>query len=272
MFGYVLLNIKGCSEEEKKRYNNYYCGLCKALGRDYGKPATRTLSYDMTFLYLLLSDLYNVEEKKSREHCSIHPIGKKEFIDTRMSSYASAMQILLSYYSALDQVRDDKSFRAKNFVATFKDKVEEIEKTYPRQAKATRENLAELARLEKDAVTDAELPASCFAAMLGEIFAVKEDAWADRLRLLGRALGRFIYFLDAWDDLEKDKKSGSYNPFRGRENDESLKEEVRGELMLSASSASEILEQLPLDDNLSLLRNIIYSGIWTKFEGKNSKK
>lgn len=35
---------------------------------------------------------------------------------------------------------------------------------------------------------------------------MKDDEWSDELRVLGNNLGRFIYLLDAYDDLEKMRK------------------------------------------------------------------
>ena len=45
-----------------------------------------------------------------------------------------------------------------------------------------------------------------------ELFVLKQDRWEPYLRKFGFFLGKFIYIMDAYDDLEKDLKNGSYNP------------------------------------------------------------
>ena len=52
----------------------------------------------------------------------------------------------------------------------------------------------------------------CFGRIMEEILAWKPDVWENTLRRMGFYLGKFIYLLDAYDDVEKDVKSGNYNP------------------------------------------------------------
>lgn len=271
MFGYVLLNAKSADDEDKKRYALYYCGLCKALEARGGRTATKALSYDMTFLYLLLADLYNQEGEIRKEHCQIHPVSKREYIHTPIASYCADMQILLSYCSAMDKVRDEGSQKAQKFIASMKDIFTRIEREYPRQSAALKENLGLLDEDEKRNERDTDLVSRHFSMLLGEIFCPYDDIWAKDLRNVGQGLGKFIYLLDAWDDKEKDEKRMAYNPFSGMKKDEALRERVREDLTLAAASAAQALERLPLDDNLPLLRNVIYSGIWTKFEGTKTE-
>lgn len=271
MFGYVLLNPRSASEEEKKRYTLYYCGLCNALGSSCGKSSTRTLSYDMTFLYILLADLYNQEGTVRKAHCPVHPLTKREYMESPAAAYCADMQILLSYYSAMDKYRDEHSAKALAFMHRHEEKVREIEARYPRQREAVRTNLAKLADCEAEKSEDAVIASGCFASLLGEVFAPYEDIWYPALKIIGQGVGRFIYILDAYDDLEKDRKKGLYNPYFSREKDESLRNEVEQVLTLAASSAAEAMEKLPLNENLSIVRNVLYSGIWTKFVRKGQK-
>ena len=271
MFGYVLLNAKSASEEEKKRYTLYYCGLCKALEKNHGRASTKALSYDMTFLYMLLADLYNQEGCVERERCTIHPVGGRDFMSSPVGAYCADMQLLLAWYSARDKVRDGDDGKAAAFLSAMEAETRSTEDRYPRQARAIRLNLDLITKAELDDERDVEIPSGYFASLMGEIFAPREDQWYSRLSLIGQGLGRFVYILDAWDDLEKDRKRRHYNPYFDREKDDKLFNEVREDLTIAASSAAEELERLPLDENLSILRNIIYSGIWTKFDVRKHK-
>ena len=271
MFGYVLLNPVGASDEDKKNYKLHYCGLCKALERGHGRKATRALSYDMTFLHLLLDDLYNCPLSLQKEHCQIHPVSKQEFVTSSISAYVADMQLLLSYYSALDHVVDDDSQKAVSKAKALEDDIQVTSEAHPRQAQAILDSLAGIARCEEEGCKDPLVPAGLFGELMGAVFTPYDDIWAPVLTHLGQGLGRFVYILDAWDDLEKDKKKGAYNPFIDRQKDDVLRSEVKDLLTDAASDAAEALEKLPLDDNLSVLRNVIYSGIWARFEEKGKK-
>ena len=114
------------------------------------------------------------------------------------------------------------------------------------------------------------------------------DEWKQDLRKLGFLLGKYIYIIDAYDDVEKDIEKGSFNPFIDRFNNSKLimdaktgeeKQEfdvwVRDLLMLIATDLAGVYEKLPIIEDVAILRNIIYSGIWTKYfsicERRNKK-
>ena len=89
---------------------------------------------------------------------------------------------------------------------------------------------------------------------------------------MGFYLGKFIYLMDAYEDMEKDKKKGNYNPFllsRGMQKNEELAEQC---LTMMAAGAAEYFERLPLVENLEILRNILYAGIWGKYEKIKAKR
>ena len=67
MFGYITVNKKQLSDEQIKTYQEYYCGLCRKLKQDYGKRGQLVLTYDMTFLIVLLSGLYEPDDEKKVE-------------------------------------------------------------------------------------------------------------------------------------------------------------------------------------------------------------
>lgn len=271
MTGYVVLNPGAATDDEKRRYSRYYCGLCKAIEASHGRVATKALSYDMTFLYMLLADLYNQEGETRKDHCTIHPVTKKEYISSPIASYVADMQVLLGWYLALDKWQDDGSRKAKAFMDALEDDRAALEAKYPRQSDAIHVNLDLIRKCELAGEKDASIPAMHFSAMLAEVFTPNEDNWSFHLGQMGRHLGQFVYIMDAYDDMAKDQRKGSYNPFSSRERDDALRNEVKDMLTLAASGAAQELELLPLDENLSILRNVVYSGIWSRFEGKRNR-
>ncbi len=261
MFGYILLSKANSTEEERQIYKAYYCGLCHILKKEYGSSGQKSLSYDMVFLEMLLSDLYNSPIIEGEETCTLHPVKKHSFIITDMTEYAADMQMLLHYYSLLDNIKDED--KGSKDAEEIRDKVLVIEEKYPRQAGRVKKELNLIDKYESLGIKDVEMMSNLFGSLLGEIFVIKEnDHFADDLRLLGVALGRFIYVLDAWVDLKKDYQKGLYNPL----DKDVERDKVKEMLLENAALASQAFERLPLDEYLAIFRNIIYSGIWMKFE------
>ena len=85
MFGYVTVNQDELKIKEWKRYRAYYCGLCHALKETAGQKARLTLSYDMTFLTMLLDDLYDCEQDTGECRCIAHPIKQHTYIKSEAS-------------------------------------------------------------------------------------------------------------------------------------------------------------------------------------------
>ena len=76
MFGYVTLYRKGLADAEMDRYQAYYCGLCRTLGCRYGRTGQMALSYDMAFVAILLTALYDAPTAFSEGRCVPHPLKK----------------------------------------------------------------------------------------------------------------------------------------------------------------------------------------------------
>lgn len=260
MFGYIVLSQKA-DKKDKETYREAYCGLCHALKEKYKKDGMMALSYDMTFLSLLLSDLTDSPVTRDSESCVIHPLVKHNYFTTPLFSYTSDMQILLSYYSLLDSVNDEN--KEKKREKRFSLYLPELEEKYPRQANSVKSNLMLLGEEEKKNSKDVDKNALLFGSLLAEIFVFDEkNHFAPELSALGCALGKFIYILDAYDDRKSDKKKGLYNPL----DDNITQQEIMDKLLDAASLASTFYEKLPLDEYVSITNNIIYSGMWSKLK------
>ena len=101
--------------------------------------------------------------------------------------------------------------------------------------------------------------------------AVKKDV-EDSLRRMGFYLGKFIYILDAYDDLEKDVKNGNYNPFAEKYIMKGFDEQVRRILIMMMAQTCREFEKLPIIKYTDILRNILYSGVWCRFETVSGKR
>lgn len=273
MFGYIITNQDELKVKDVKRYHSYYCGLCRSLKEKHGLTAQATLTYDMTFLCILLSGLYDTETTCSQHRCVVHPFSKHQILQNEVTAYAADMNLLMAYYNLMDNWIDDKSLPSKVATEIYKKKCQKIASQYPRQNEAITTYMKELSACEERQESNLDAAASLTGNFLGEIFAWKKDEWYDDLWKFGFYLGKFIYLYDAYEDLEEDRKKNHYNPFLSagiQERD--LEEQCHEYLLMMAAEAARYFERLPIIENVDILRNIIYSGIWTKHEQIRTKR
>lgn len=268
MFGYINVNSQELSEENKQIYRSYYCGLCRSLRDFCGAKGQVLLNYDMTFLVVLLTGLYEPQTESAQFTCMVHPVKKRLYSTNEIQDYAAQMNVLLAYYNLVDDWKDDKSYTKKTFAAMLKGDYERVAENYPRQTKAVERYIEKLAEYEENKETNIDLVAGLTGEMLGEIFAWKEDEWYDELRTLGFYLGKFVYLMDAYEDFRQDEKKGSYNPLRFMETEDEQEFETLCRLMMTSmmSECAKSFERLPILLHADILRNILYSGVWSKYE------
>ena len=271
MFGYVTANAGELSAEEKARYGSVYCGICRRIRSQASQTARVCLSYDMVFLALLLMSLYEPEETAGRDRCLTHPVIPRPWVDSEFIRYAADMNVVLAYYNFLDDWQDDRKLSARLLSAALEGHCPGIAERYPRQCAAIRTCIADLSRLEQAGESNPDIPAACFGRLMGELLVYREDLWAEDLRRLGDALGRFIYLLDGVCDYDTDQKKGKYNPFlaMGGDKDPARWEEY---LLMTMGRCTRHFERLPLVQDKDLLNNILYSGVWVRYRRKNREE
>ncbi len=214
MFGYVRPPLD-LPEEERKRFGRAYCGLCHALGERYGTAARFILNYDFTFLAILLSE--REEGPVHHGRCAAHPVhGRDRLESTEALALAADESVILAYWQARDGVEDHDwlhglKYRGASAV---------LERAY-RKAAALRPDFDEgarlqlklLAELEREGCSSMDRAADAFAGLLQRAAqAVDEPVRRRVLEQLLYHLGRWVYLVDAADDLKKDAASGNYNP------------------------------------------------------------
>lgn len=125
----------------------------------------------------------------------------------------------------------------------------------------------ELRDLEKENSKSIDKVSNTFGKLMGEIFALREDEYEQRLRDIGFNLGKYIYILDAYEDLDEDYKKNRYNPFIDYiDNKKELNTKVDRLISMSLGIVSKNIEDLNLDMNKSIIDNIIYSGIYLRYK------
>ena len=138
MFGFVAANLEELTIEQKARYNAVYCGICRQIRERSSQGSRLGLSYDMAFLALLLSSLYEPEETGGERACGLHPIKPKAWVDNEFIRYAADMNVALSYYNALDNWKDDGKLFARVQIGIFGKHLEEVSSAIPGSARPLR--------------------------------------------------------------------------------------------------------------------------------------
>ena len=268
MFGYVVAPVGALSAEEDARYRAAYCGLCRALGKRHGALARFSLTYDMTFLTLLLQSLYEPEETSGSACCLPHPVKARSWQQSEITDYAADMTIALTWHKCRDDWQDDHDLKARAYADALKRGYETVRQRWPRQCANIERCMAEYGTLEKQQA-EGGLLCACFGRLMRELFVYREDEWAGALRQLGTELGQFICLMDALMDAEQDRKHGSYNAMTAMQ----LKpEETYQMLLVLMGRVTAIFEKLPLVQDLSLLRQILYAGVWQQYNQAQEKK
>ena len=272
MFGYININQKELSEESKKIYQAYYCGLCQKLKTNCGTKGQMLLSYDLTFLIVLLTGLYELENTETEFTCPLHPTKKRTAYINEATEYAADMNLILAYQNLLDDWKDEKSYTKKAFVKILDKDYTRIVSKYPRQVRALEEFMRKTAEAEKNKETNLDLVAGLTGEMLGEIMCWREDEWQEEMRTLGFYMGKFIYLMDAYDDVEEDIKKGNYNPFSKDYIIKGFDDRIKNMLLLMMAETCREFEKLPIIKYADILRNILYSGVWCRFESISRKR
>lgn len=272
MFGYIIVNKQEMKFREFDLYRAYYCGFCQELKKYYGKTGQMTLSYDLTFLILLLTSLYEAQTEESACKCIAHPFEKHPTRVNEFSKYAADMNLLLSYYKCEDDWLDEKKLTKKAMSSMLKGKVDKVREQYPGKAELIRQRLEQIHECEKADSENIDEVSGYFGDVMAEIFAVRQDEWEKELRRIGFFLGKFIYLMDAYEDIEKDEKDGNYNPFRKLYHEEGFEENCERILTMMMAECSKAFEKLPLLEHIEILRNILYSGVWCRYEIVKQKR
>lgn len=277
MFGYIVVNKDELKFREFDEYSAYYCGVCSALKNKYGLKGQISLNYDAAFLTLILSDLYDEKKCIKCRRCIVHPLKKRNFNTNVYSEYAADMSLYLTYYKCMDDWQDDKKYGRYIYAKSLKKHIVRIEEQYPEKCRAIKSYLTELSGQEKNGVSNIDTVSGSFGKIMEEIYAYKNDTWENTLRKIGFFMGKFIYLIDAYEDVFEDIKKNEYNVLAGVYNrisenapsiddaDKIFAEECKRLLLMMMSECTREIEKLPLVENVGIIRNIIYSGVWIKY-------
>jgi len=215
MFGYILPPPKEIAKEEYEQFRLAYCGLCHTLQRRYGFVSRFILNYDFTYLAILLSSGERCSPCQSR--CPVSPLKQQPHCPgSEALDLAADESVILTYFQLLDAIADHgfrKGIKYRILAAMLRPAYKKAEILRPRFAAITRDQLQILTRLEETRIASLDEPADTFANLLAAAADELDDPVQKRvLHQLLYHLGRWVYLIDAADDLKKDLAAGNYNP------------------------------------------------------------
>lgn len=267
MFGYVIPLRGELKVRELDAYQGIYCGLCHTLGRRYGFFPRLFLNYDFAFLAMVLAHP-GEERRLERRRCVACPLrGKKVCPPSPGLDIAADESVILTYWKLRDNVADHRFWRglpARFLSWMLRPAYRKAALRRPDFDRKTADCLEELHVLENTRSPSLDRTADTFARILSA--AAPDTGEEPQNRTLEQMLyhvGRWIYLVDAWDDLQEDRRSGSYNPLllRFPDGPENHREEVRLTLRHSlnlAVSACNLTNPGPWD---SIIMNILCLGL-----------
>lgn len=314
MLGYVKIDKGELKVREYEVYTGYYCGVCKSIGRRYGQLPRMVLSYDAAFLAILLASLSDESDTPVQEHCIAHPvIKKKTVIRNRAIDYAGDVMLILAWYKLADDAADEGKAYAKPVMLMMKRIFRRLNSLYPKLCSSVKCHLSALSALEREKCASIDMAAEAFSKIMEDIFTEGLQAvygseppqheppgdrgdpgisgmqdepcgfaspGNDTRELLARAgyhLGKWVYMIDAVDDIEENIESGAYNPllfrfkfdaanetadeFRAR-----IEPDLRFNLYHYLAMLSRCTDSLDIRKNAGIIENVIYFGLNRKTE------
>ncbi len=273
MFGYIMVNKPELKIREFDMYHEYYCGLCRRLKACHGTASQFSLSFDHVFLIMLLTGLYEPQETRGKTRCVIHPLKEQNVRYNEFTDYLADMTVVFARLKCMDDWNDEKKISRKAYGSLLKKQYEKVRDKYPEKVEIIEQGILNVEKAEQEQEKNIDVISGYFARLFSEIFAVYNDEWEYSLRRIGFYLGKYIYIMDAFDDLEKDIRENLYNPFKEKSHEENFEEYIRQILMVNAAECAREFEKLPIvSGQVSVLRNILYSGIWSKFTAVSDRR
>lgn len=283
MFGYVIPLKPELKVKEYNLFKGYYCGLCFSIKKQFGNIPRAVLNYDMTFLALLLDGLSNPPIKAEAKICMAHPSKKKAVIlDNKAVDYAANMNVSLTIFKLIDDINDDKDLKSRIFSLGLNPYKKKFKAEIKLINEVIKENLNKLSKMENEKnFTSIDEICDPFSIIVGKILElypeeIINDSKEIRYMLydFGYSLGKWIYLIDALDDLKEDMEKNKFNPINYLFNDKNLpfdeffhviKNRIEFSILNCACTCKNILEMLPLNKNKEILENIINLGMMDKY-------
>ena len=271
MFGYIKPNVPELKVKEHELYKATYCGLCKTMGKCTGCMSTLTLSYDFAFLALIRMVTDKTKGEIKMRRCVAHPFKKRPMLERNSTlEFCAKSSVILTRLKLKDNINDSKGLsklkaKTANLVSIFFKKTDKKLTPLAQKIGECIDNLTELEKNESDSI---DMTASTFGELLGAVASYEYESAEKRIMYeIGYHLGKWIYVIDAVDDMKDDLKKKSFNVLinsYGSELTDSDKDALYCAMMLELelmSKSVELLDFSSYPDIEGIIKNVIYDGM-----------
>ena len=286
MFGYIYPFKPDLKIKYYSVFKNYYCSLCHEIKKNYGNLPRVSLNFDTTFMAILLDSFSNKKFDIHKKTCLLHPVEKKLIIKNNSSiTYASHITIILTHNKIIDDINDENNLFSKVILPIFNKYIQKLPKEFNNIKDVIYENLEHLKNLEnkKEALSIDEF-SHPFSLILEKIFLFYAELnnfdknCCQYIKNMGYNLGKWIYIIDAFNDIEKDFKNKSFNPILKSykidytdntniiEFKKSIKNKFLSLLTFINNKCLENFNKLSLIKNYDLIENILQLGMPFKLD------
>ncbi len=272
MFGYVKTDKPEMKVKEYETYRGLYCSLCKAMGKHFGVLSRLTLSYDITFLVLARLSFTCTLPCFKVGRCPFNPIKKCNYCSNSQEElrYASAVAMMMFYFKVRDNISDGSAVKRLLMYLILpwaKVKYKKAKKMYGEIADIVETCMAGQSKVEKKNTTLADEASHNSAEALGRITAYNINDSEGNIYRFGYGIGKWVYLIDAFDDIEKDIKTKSYNVFvnkyklQSSELTEETRNEITGTINMTGAFFIDAYESIENKTLTPIMENIIYEGM-----------
>lgn len=272
MYGYIRFYRDELKMKDYDLFKAYYCGLCRELGKRFGPRGRMLLSYDMTFMALFLDGLQGDPIDKDRGFCPISPLRKKPMVTTTEGiKKAAQLSLLMGFHKLEDAKADKEHMFVGTAVTLYKGAYRKSKKDDPMLTESVGKQLKTFYQGEKNPNIELDFLVDPFASLVSDIMSENaSEEYKKTLAKMGYHAGRWLYFIDALDDLPNDVKKGQFNAFcatlpypknNWQEFYKAARDDINANLFVSLEELTKEFKTLPLTENRELIENIFFLGI-----------
>jgi hypothetical protein len=268
VFGYLQIQKSELLVRESEAYKAVYCGLCRQMGKDYSVFTRFMLSYDCTFYAMLLMSLNRSCKGFKDGRCTCNPLKKCKFATDSGDAYrkAAAFSMISVYYKIIDDIQDSGFFKkllCRIIKPFFSHQRKKAADKYPDMDKAVSDMMKMQYDAEHSEKPSVDMSAHPTALMLAAVLSAEahDEIQKRVLYEFGYHIGRWIYLVDAADDIEKDIKSNGFNPFVNKKTGEVKSSDfIKAVLNQSLARAYDAYNLLNFTDFKGILDNMMLLG------------
>ena len=213
MFGYLQVDKKSLEDGQRGLYQSFMCGLCFSTKKHFTNKARITISYDVNFFNVLFHSFLQQDATIVKRNCMFSPIKKRTVMqETDLTDSLSVANVLLVYLNLYDDVVDGGGWKKKFALKAFTKDYNVAKQLMPQLDADLTLRYNQLRQLEKENCSVLDKVCHPFAQMSRDF--CKHVLQTDNSFMLDLCynVGKWVYLIDALDDLQQDLRKGVYNP------------------------------------------------------------